>query len=231
MGGQRARNYPALSVRRVRCRTGTTALAWSHRADTARPSLAMGHSNSSRSIFVRLGRQPWSALTTTTVQHSRACPWRCVHLRFRGRDLGRVLAVTPGQDLTAKIMGVVMSYVLVPIGSNTRLLLKIVASRGGFGGQLLSIGDLIMARRQLLNLARLAEGGNSPSYGTFRLRIVASNRRPGALARRSVRAVVRLPSERETHGLRRPCYRADGTPRALVFEVDSVASGPSWTSS
>ncbi len=74
-----------------------------------------------------------------------------------GRDLGRVLAVTPGEDLTARIMGIVMSYAVVPLGSNTRLLLKIVASRGGFVGQLLSIGDLIMARRQLLNLARLAE--------------------------------------------------------------------------
>ena len=74
-----------------------------------------------------------------------------------GRDVGRVLAVTPGQDLTAKIMGAVMSYVLVPDGSNTRLLFKIVASRGGFAGQLLSIGDLIMARRQLLHLARFAE--------------------------------------------------------------------------
>ena len=74
-----------------------------------------------------------------------------------GRDVGRILAVAPGQDLTAKIMGAVLSYVLVPDGSNTRLLLKIVASRGGFAGQLLSLGDLIMARRQLLNLARFAE--------------------------------------------------------------------------
>jgi hypothetical protein len=74
-----------------------------------------------------------------------------------GRDLGRILVITPGQALTAKIMGAVMSYVLVPHGSNTRLLLKVVASRGGIAGQLLSIGDLIMARRQLLNLARLAE--------------------------------------------------------------------------
>ena len=74
-----------------------------------------------------------------------------------GRDLGRVLAVTPGQDLTASIMGAVMSYVLAPVGSNTRLLLKVVASHGGMAGQLLSIGDLIMARRQLLNLAHLAE--------------------------------------------------------------------------
>ena len=74
-----------------------------------------------------------------------------------GRDLGRILAVTPGQDLTATIMGAVMSYVLVPAGSHTRLLLKVVASQGGIAARLLSVGDLIMARRQLLNLARLAE--------------------------------------------------------------------------
>jgi hypothetical protein len=74
-----------------------------------------------------------------------------------GRDLGRILAVTTGEALTAKIMGTVMSYVLVPVDSKTRLLLKVVASRGGVGAQLLSIGDLIMARRQLLNLAHLAE--------------------------------------------------------------------------
>jgi hypothetical protein len=87
-----------------------------------------------------------------------------------GRDLGRILVVTPGRDLTAKIMGAVMSYVLVPLGSNTRLLLKVVASRGGLSGALFSIGDLIMARRQLLNLARLAEqtklaGINRPDLG------------------------------------------------------------------
>lgn len=74
-----------------------------------------------------------------------------------GRDLGRILAVTPGEDLTATIMGTVMSYVLVPVDSNTRLLLKVVASMGGIAAQLLSMGDLIMARRQLLNLANLAE--------------------------------------------------------------------------
>lgn len=82
-----------------------------------------------------------------------------------GRDVGRILAVTPGRDLTARIMGAVMSYVLVPSSSNTRLLLKVASPRGGFAGQLLSIGDLIMARRQLLNLARLAEQ-TTPTVGT-----------------------------------------------------------------
>jgi hypothetical protein len=71
--------------------------------------------------------------------------------------LGRIIAVSPGVDLTAKIMGAVMSYVLVPQGVTTRLLLKVVMARGGIVAPLLSVGDLVMARRQLLNLARLAE--------------------------------------------------------------------------
>ena len=56
-------------------------------------------------------------------------------------------------------MGSVMSYVLVPLdnGLQTRLLLKIVTRGGRLIAPLLSIGDLIMARRQLLNLAALAE--------------------------------------------------------------------------
>jgi len=54
-------------------------------------------------------------------------------------------------------MGAVMSYVLVPAGDSTRLLLKIVVARGRWLAPLLSVGDLVMARRQLLNLKRLAE--------------------------------------------------------------------------
>jgi len=69
--------------------------------------------------------------------------------------------VTPGEQLTARIAGVVMSYLLVPDGSDTRLLLKIVTARWRAVAPLLSVGDLIMARRQLLNLARLAESGRS----------------------------------------------------------------------
>src|SRR5579875_1510648 len=42
-----------------------------------------------------------------------------------GRPLGRVLSVAPGEQLTAEILGVVMSYVLVPTGGSTRLLLKL----------------------------------------------------------------------------------------------------------
>jgi hypothetical protein len=76
---------------------------------------------------------------------------------FRGRRLGRILAVSSGEHLTATIMGAVMSYVLVPDGPDTRLLLKIVTRGGRVYAPLLSVGDLIMARRQLLNLARLAE--------------------------------------------------------------------------
>ncbi len=76
-----------------------------------------------------------------------------------GRHFGRIVAVEWGEHITGKIMGVFMSYVLVPSseGLQTRLLLKIVTARGRALAPLLSVGDLIMARRQLLNLAALAE--------------------------------------------------------------------------
>jgi hypothetical protein len=49
--------------------------------------------------------------------------------------------------------------VLVPVDDrpHTRLLLKLVTAGGRALAPLLSVGDLIMARRQLLNLAALAE--------------------------------------------------------------------------
>lgn len=57
-----------------------------------------------------------------------------------------------------KIVSAVMSYMLVPCGQRTtRLLLKIVMSRHGWLAPVVSLGDLVMARRQLLNFKRLAE--------------------------------------------------------------------------
>ena len=78
--------------------------------------------------------------------------------RSGGRAIGRVVGVEPGVSLTATIMGVHMSYLLVPNGaSQTRLLLKIVASRRRLYDAPLVLGDLVMARKQLLTLKRLAE--------------------------------------------------------------------------
>ena len=54
-----------------------------------------------------------------------------------------------------------MSYVLVPEGTTTRLLLKIAMGSGRWYAPALSIGDLVMARRQLLNFKALAEGRSS----------------------------------------------------------------------
>jgi hypothetical protein len=78
---------------------------------------------------------------------------------FGGRRFGRIVAVEPGRHLTGTIMGAFMSYALIPLddGRQTRLLLKVVTPGGRITAPLLSIGDLIMARRQLLNLAALAE--------------------------------------------------------------------------
>lgn len=75
-----------------------------------------------------------------------------------GRKLGRIVSVDPGSHLTATIMGALMSYVLVPQQDNTtRLLLKVVMRTNRWAAPALSVGDLVMARRQLLNLKRLAE--------------------------------------------------------------------------
>ena len=75
-----------------------------------------------------------------------------------GRPQGELLALDPPHALTGRIMGAVMSYVLVPApGRTTRLLLKIVMARGRALAPFVSVGDLVMARRQLLTLRDLAE--------------------------------------------------------------------------
>jgi hypothetical protein len=75
-----------------------------------------------------------------------------------GRKLGRIVSVDPGKQLTGTIMGAFMSYVLVPQEHDTtRLLLKVVTQTTRWVALGLSIGDLVMARRQLLNLKQLAE--------------------------------------------------------------------------
>jgi hypothetical protein len=75
-----------------------------------------------------------------------------------GRALGRIVSVETGKQLTGTIGGTFMSYVLLPEGHDaTRLLLKVVMRTTRLTALALSVGDLIMARRQLLNLKRLAE--------------------------------------------------------------------------
>ena len=75
-----------------------------------------------------------------------------------GRAVGRIVSVDPGRHLTGSIMGAVVSYVLVPQQPGvTRLLLKVVMRTSRWAGLGLCVGDLIMARRQLLNFKQLAE--------------------------------------------------------------------------
>jgi hypothetical protein len=75
-----------------------------------------------------------------------------------GRRLGRIVSVDQGRQLTGTIMGAFMSYIVVPQDDGTtRLLLKVVARTSRWAAVGLSVGDLIMARRQLLNLKQLAE--------------------------------------------------------------------------
>jgi hypothetical protein len=75
-----------------------------------------------------------------------------------GWRLGRIVSVDPGKQLTGTIMGAFISYVLVPQDDDTtRLLFKLVVQTTRWVALGLSVGDLIMARRQLLNLKLLAE--------------------------------------------------------------------------
>jgi hypothetical protein len=75
-----------------------------------------------------------------------------------GRALGRIVSVDSGRQLTGTIMGSYMSYILVSQeDGTTRLLLKVAARVRRWAAPALSIGDLVMARRQLLNFKRLAE--------------------------------------------------------------------------
>ena len=79
--------------------------------------------------------------------------------RALGRDQGRVVAVDPRRELTATIMGAHMSYVVLPQDDGTtRLLLKVVMGGSRWLAPAVSVGDLVMARKQLLTLKRLAEG-------------------------------------------------------------------------
>lgn len=71
--------------------------------------------------------------------------------------VGRVLSIAREDHLTATIMGAVMSYVLNPEGSSTRLLMKIVMERRRWLAPAAAVADWPMARRQLLNLKALAE--------------------------------------------------------------------------
>lgn len=75
-----------------------------------------------------------------------------------GQQRGRIVSADAGKHLTGTVLGAFMSYVLVPQEHNTtRLLLKVVMQATRWVAFGLSVGDLIMARRQLLNLKQLAE--------------------------------------------------------------------------
>lgn len=78
------------------------------------------------------------------------------------RPQGRLLSVEPQVHYTGCVLGAVMSYVLLPADDHTRLLLKIVTSTWGLLAPVVSVGDLVMARRQLLNIKQLAE--NPPGH-------------------------------------------------------------------
>ncbi|WP_202878762.1 hypothetical protein [Ornithinimicrobium ciconiae] len=80
------------------------------------------------------------------------------------REMGRIVSLEPQRQLTGTILGAFMSYLLVPGGhQTTRLLLKVVMNPSRVLAPALSVGDLVMARRQLLNFKELAEQAPRPN--------------------------------------------------------------------
>jgi len=75
-----------------------------------------------------------------------------------GRPVGVVLEVEHHAHLTGRILGVTMTYRLRPVDtSTTRLTMKATGTLARGLNTVVSLGDLLMARRQLLNLKHLAE--------------------------------------------------------------------------
>lgn len=75
-------------------------------------------------------------------QELRALPEPAVGQHFSTaatRPVGRILSVSPAEQLTGSIAGGVISYVLVPSGDATRLLMKIVTARGRWLAPLISV--------------------------------------------------------------------------------------------
>jgi hypothetical protein len=65
-------------------------------------------------------------------------------------------------------MGAHMTYAVEPSTRGTRLLLKVVAPTHRWLAPALSVGDLVMARKQLLTLKRLAEDDQRQMGATSR---------------------------------------------------------------
>jgi hypothetical protein len=75
-----------------------------------------------------------------------------------GVEVGRVLSVEVPHQLTGRIAGTVISYVIEALSDEqTRLLMKLVTDQPRPLAALLVLGDWVMARRQLLNFKHLAE--------------------------------------------------------------------------
>ncbi len=151
-------------MRRFRAGAGAFRLAGRDRAVPAGAAVAVGRTDTAGPLFLRLDRQSRPPLTPAAPRLAGSPTGGELHVGLFGPAVGTHLVGGAQEQLTASIAGAVMSYVLVPQERTTRLLLKIVLPRGRIVAPLVSVGDLVMARRQLLNLKRLAEqsGRTSP---------------------------------------------------------------------
>ena len=87
--------------------------------------MGAGAAAAAGAVLLRPGRQPRQRSPPELLDVAEPAVGRPVHPRV-GRDQGRVVAVDPGRELTAEIMGAHLSYAVLPQDPGvTRLVLKV----------------------------------------------------------------------------------------------------------
>ena len=73
----------------------------------------MGGPDPFGAVLLRLDRQPWAPIPQHLYPLPEPTPGEHFTTALGGQRVGEIVAVLPGEQLTARIMGAVMSYVLV----------------------------------------------------------------------------------------------------------------------
>ena len=122
-----------------------------------RDAVAVGWPDQARAILLRLDRQPRPSLATAVDGLARARGRRAVYHCGNAAASDAFLPSSRPNSSPAKSSEPAFPMSWCPMARSTRLLMKIITPMSRWLTPWLSVGDLIMARRQLLNLKRLAE--------------------------------------------------------------------------
>lgn len=108
---------------------------------------------------LRVAPYSYDALDNLGRRSPRARNPQLVHLETGQRfmTLFALDSFTDGEQITLRSNGVAVTYRVRPGGAGARLHARVVFGGPRLVGRLLALGDLVMMRKQLLTLKRLAE--------------------------------------------------------------------------